>query len=60
MPKVDPFHTTSTEYDAKHRAVHHDNSACGYGAEIKAEHRASGKAGRPRCDRCNTLATQGR
>lgn len=60
MPKVDPFHTTSTEYDTTQRSVYHDNSLCGYGNEIKSWHRADGKDGRPRCDRCNTLAAEGK
>jgi hypothetical protein len=56
MAKVSPFHTTSLEYGAHHRNVYHDQSECGYGKEIKPEHRVSGTANRPRCDRCNDLA----
>jgi hypothetical protein len=60
MPKVNPFHTTSTEYSSTQRSVYHDNSLCGYGKEIKPEHRAPNTAGRPRCGRCNTLAAEGK
>jgi hypothetical protein len=56
MPKVRAFHTTSEEYSADHRSVYHDNDNCGYGAEIKPEHRVPGTGGRPRCDRCGDLA----
>jgi hypothetical protein len=57
MAKVAPFHTTSLEYVSEHhRNVYHDNDECGYGKEIKLQHRASGTADRPRCDRCNDLA----
>ncbi len=59
MPGVPEFHTTRTEYSEHHRNVYHDNSACGYGREIKPEHRESGTDGRPRCDRCADLAAQG-
>jgi hypothetical protein len=42
MSKVPAFHTTSEEYSADHRSVYHDNDNCGYGAEIKPEHRVPG------------------
>ncbi len=60
MPQVPPFHTNSLEYSEHHRNVYHDNSECGYGREIRPEHRVSGTAGRPRCDRCTTLANEGK
>jgi hypothetical protein len=60
MTTVDAFHTTSQEYSEWHRSVHHDNDECGYGEEIKEEHREVGTAGRPRCHRCTTLATEGK
>jgi hypothetical protein len=59
MPKVRAFHTTSEEYSEDHRTVYHDNDNCGYGAEIKPEHRVPGTGGRPRCDRCGDLAAAG-
>jgi hypothetical protein len=59
MSKVPAFHTTSEEYSADHRSVYHDNDKCGYGAEIKPEHRVPGTGGRSRCDRCGDLAAPG-
>ena len=56
MSKVPAFHTTSEEYSADHRSVYHDNDECGYGTEIKAEHRVPGTGGHARCDRCGDLA----
>jgi hypothetical protein len=58
MTTVAAFHTTSLEYSEWHRSVYHDNDECGYGKEIKQEPRAAGKAGRRRCHRCTTLATE--
>lgn len=53
MSKVPALHTTSEQYSADHRTVHHhDNNKCGYGAEIKREHPVPGTGGHPRCDRC--------
>jgi hypothetical protein len=60
MPAVPPFYTDSTDHSTYQRSVYHDNSLCAYGQQIKPEHQASGTNGRPRCDRCNTLASQGR
>lgn len=56
MSKVSAFHTNSLGYGEDRRNVYHDQSECGYGKEIKLEHRESGTANRPRCDRCNDLA----
>jgi len=56
MAKILAFHTNSQEYPPSHRNVYHDESECGYGKEIKPEHRVSGEGGRPRCDRCRDLA----
>jgi hypothetical protein len=56
MPHESPFHTDSQEYPPTHRNVHHDNSLCDHGKAIKQEHRVPGTGGRPRCDRCETLA----
>jgi hypothetical protein len=56
MSKVPAFHTTVEEYSADHRTVYHDNDKCGYGAEIKPQHRVPGTGGRARCDRCGDLA----
>lgn len=56
--KVSAFHTDSYEYGEKHRNVYHDQSECGYGKEIKQEHRVSGEGQRPRCDRCTDLANR--
>lgn len=57
MSKVPAFHTNSQEYPPSHRNVYHDESQCGYGKEIKPEHRVSGPGNRPRCDRCRDLAS---
>lgn len=55
MAKIAPFHTNSEEYPPSHRNVYHDQSECGYGKEIKPQHRVDGTAGRPRCDECEKL-----
>jgi len=60
MPYETPFHTESLEYPPTHRNVYHDNTLCDHGKEIKHEHRISGAGGRPRCERCNALASQDR
>jgi hypothetical protein len=60
MPYEPPFHPDNPEYPPTHRNVYHDNTVCEYGKEIKPEHRVPGPGGRPRCDRCNTLASAGR
>ena len=57
MAKVDAFHTDSPEYPPSHRNVFHDHSECGYGKEIKPEHRRSGEGGRPRCEECERLGS---
>jgi hypothetical protein len=57
MGKIPAFHTNSPEYGPKHRNVYHDQSECGYGKEIKPWHRIDGTANRPRCDRCEDLAS---
>ena len=51
MAKVNPYHTTLLERPPE-RNVYHDHNDCPDGKRIKPEHRASGKAGRPRCDVC--------
>ena len=58
MPHESPFHTDSPEYPPTHRNVYHDNSLCDHGKAIKQEHRVSGPGGRPRCDRCDALASK--
>ena len=58
MPHESPFHTDNPEYPPTHRNVYHDNSLCDHGRAIKQEHRVSGPGGRPRCDRCNALASK--
>jgi hypothetical protein len=37
--KVNPFHTTSLQYEPTHRNVYHDNNQCSDGKRIKPEHR---------------------
>jgi hypothetical protein len=56
MAKVSAFHTNSPEYPPTHRNVYHDESECGYGKEIKQEHRVSGTGNRPRCSQCAYLS----
>jgi hypothetical protein len=56
MAKVEAFHTDRIEYGPNHRNVFHDQSECGYGKEIKPEHRVKGEGNRSRCDRCKDLA----
>lgn len=55
MGKIPAFHTDSPEYPPTHRNVFHDQSECGYGKEIKTEHRVPGEGNRPPCDRCKDL-----
>jgi hypothetical protein len=55
MVEVPAFHTNSPEYPPSHRNVYHDQSECGYGKEIKPEHRVSGTGDRPRCKECEKL-----
>jgi hypothetical protein len=55
MPiKCDPYHTTRPEYGDE-RNVYHDYNSCPAGSRIKRVHRESGRANRPRCDRCKEL-----
>lgn len=54
MGKVNPYHTTELEYGGE-RDVYHDQSTCSSGSRIKPEHRTSGTAGRPKCDRCKEM-----
>jgi hypothetical protein len=56
MPKVPAFHS-KLETDRK---VYHDNSACTEGNNIEARNRVAGAGGRPRCDHCTRLESQGR
>ncbi len=60
MPHIPPFHTEHPEYPPTHRNVYHDNLLCDYAKAIKLEHRRPGPGGRPRCDRCDALASEGR
>jgi hypothetical protein len=55
MTKIAAYHTDSHEYPPSHRNVYHDHSDCPDGKRIKAEHRKSGTANRPRCDECKKL-----
>lgn len=54
--KVQPFHTTSTEYGPDHRNVYHDNNQCEQGKRIKPEHRVQGTGNRKKCDFCKDLS----
>lgn len=56
MPKVAPFHSCKEPT----RQVYHDNSACTEGNNIEEKYKRSGTDGRPRCERCNELAAQGK
>jgi hypothetical protein len=56
MPKVAPFHSVK-DSDKK---VHHDNSLCTEGNNIEKQYLRQGTDGRPRCLRCNELASQGK
>lgn len=56
MPKVAPFH--SKKEGAKN--VHHDNSACTEGNNIEAKYKTAGTDGRPRCEHCARLASEGK
>lgn len=54
MATVSPYHTVVPEYGGE-RDVYHDQSECPAGKRIKAEHRRSGTAGRPKCKDCARL-----
>ena len=56
MVKVAAFHSKKPGI----RPVYHDNLACPEGKKIEAQHRASGTAMRPRCERCAKLQAQGK
>jgi hypothetical protein len=55
MAKVDPYHTSSTEYPPSHRNVFHDHDDCQYGKDIKQWHREKGNGGKDRCKECIKL-----
>lgn len=56
MAKVAPYYTTNPEdADPGHRNVYHDHDDCFYGKRIKPADKASGTAGRPKCDECIRL-----
>jgi hypothetical protein len=46
------YHSNSVEYPPGHRNVHHNNSNCPNGKQIKPEHREAGTGGKPLCRRC--------
>lgn len=54
MGKVNAYHTVVPEYGDE-RDVYHDQSTCPAGSRIKPEHRTSGTANRPKCDRCKEM-----
>jgi len=55
MSKVAAYHTNSPEYPPTHREVYHDHDDCGYGKEIKPQHKISGTGGKHRCKECQRL-----
>jgi len=57
MSSVSPFHTDHPEYPQEHRNVYHDEDECQFAQAIKLEHRVEGAGGRPRCKRCEKLAS---
>lgn len=53
MPIVDAWHSIK-------RQVHHNNSNCNTGNNIEAENRRSGTGGKPLCEECKDLNSQGK
>jgi hypothetical protein len=51
MPKVDPYHSTSSEDED----VYHDHNDCPDGERILPEDWAPGTGGRQRCQSCKDL-----
>ena len=56
MTKVTPFHSVKLYVNN----VYHDNDKCVDGNNIERQYLRSGTGGRPRCERCNQLAQQGK
>lgn len=56
MSKVSPFHSTHPSAPK----VHHDNNKCTEGNNIERQNLASGTGGRPRCNHCTRLASEGK
>jgi hypothetical protein len=56
MAKVPAFHSVKLYA----RNVYHDNSECTEGNNIESQYKRAGTAGRPRCEHCDRLASQGR
>lgn len=54
--KVAPFHSVKPNTPN----VYHDNNACTEGNNIEPENKRAGTANRPRCKRCDELASQGK
>lgn len=53
MPRVAAWHSIKAP-------VHHDNTNCNTGNNIEREDRREGTGGKPRCDECTRLASQGK
>jgi hypothetical protein len=52
--KVSPYHTIVPATPPE-RNVYHAHDNCPDGRRLKAEHKAAGMDGRPRCDECIKL-----
>ncbi len=55
MTKVAPFHSAKPNTPN----VYHDNNKCTEGNNIETQYLRQGTGGRPRCQHCDRLATQG-
>jgi hypothetical protein len=55
MPKVAPFHSSRIG-----ETKHHDNSACTEGNNIERYYLVAGTGGKPLCDHCQRLASEGK
>lgn len=56
MPYAAPIHSVKETA----RKVYHDNSACTERNNIEDKYRRSGTGGRPLCDHCQRLNSQGK
>lgn len=53
MPKASPWHSIKAP-------VHHNNTSCNTGNNIERENLRSGTGGKPLCQECANLNSQGR
>ncbi len=55
MPKISPWYSTRPG-----ETVHHDNTKCTEGNNIESYYKKSGTGGRPLCNHCSRLDSEGK